>query len=1021
MKGKMKKCSGIWKTLCFLLPLFVSASAGAAVSSPSEDGSTVKEIFLPPDGKITGYVFDVNGEPLPDVNVAVRGTTIGVVTDVNGFFTLDVPAGATLDVSYIGYVRKSVAAKDNLRITLEEDAEMLDEVVVVGYGTMKKSDLTGAVSSVTPKSFLDQPGSSVNSILQGRAPGVMVRRTNGTPGGGSTIRIRGVNSILGNNDPLVVVDGNYGDMPSVYDIESIEVLKDASATAIYGSRGANGVIIVTTKRGAVEGRNEVKLYSNVSFDQVANRYDMMEAAEYAEFMNAANESIGVTPLYTAADIARFREQGGTDWQSELFRTGMTQSHKAVLTGGNKKMKYYISPSYSNTDGIIINSSSKSYGLGAKFDAEVSSRISYQVEASVSHGETLNPELGSGTDHMGLPLYAALIAAPTSPILNDDGSYHMDPLSSRMSNPILMTTLKDTRYSNSGGAVGNLKIKIIDGLVFDGKASISFGTGGNRSFTPAELNGNRAEAYQKSYENKSWLVNAVLTYSKTIAEKHQLSLMLGFEQNQGMSRSFSASANDLYIPSVEWDNLGLGRSYGAESGYSNDAMRSYFTRGTYNYDGRYYFTGTYRADGSSKFRGKNLFSYFPSFAVSWRLSEEGFLKDADIFRNLKLRGSWGITGSQAVDSYATNPAMDGSSYAWGTSQSNAGYRPNVMGNPDLQWEETTTTDFGADLSVLDGKLSLSLDYYCKLTDKLLSQVAVPLYNGGGTISSNIGEIENKGFEANLNFVVFESNDWSYDVNLNGAHNKNTVLDIGEQDRLWGGSSVAGPMDQSPFIILPGHSIGTIYGHKYLGLWQQGDVVEAAKYGQAPGDYRYEDLNGNYSYDAEDYQIIGNSTPDFTWGFNNHLAWKNWNLNILFEGLHGRDILNLGYCAVNNVFDNSLSITARTGKDRWTRENPWAEFSKLSVENVVKANSDQWIQDGSYVKLRNLSLAYRFTKQQTKFADIRVSLSAQNVLTFTKYKGYDPEVSSAGGSDTDAGLDWFAYPNPRSYTLSFSLEY
>ncbi|MDR1524539.1 MAG: SusC/RagA family TonB-linked outer membrane protein, partial [Tannerella sp.] len=364
------------------MTLFALAPLGNATAYTHAKDAGKENMVSLQDGKITGYVYNADGDPLPGVTVLVRGTTNGTVTDADGQFTFNVPAGAMLEISYIGFVKQTVAATDNLRIVLEEDVEQLDEVVVVGYGTVKKSDLTGAVSSVTPKSFLDQPGSSVNSILQGRAPGVVVKRTNGAPGGGSTIRIRGVNSILGSNDPLIVVDGNYSGMPSLYDIESIEILKDASATAIYGSRGANGVIIVTTKRGATEGRNEVKLYSNVSFDQVPRRYDMMEAAEYAEFMNMVNVNMGATAMFSDADIARFREQGGTDWQSELFRTGLTQSHKAVLSGGNKKMKYYISPSYGETEGILINTSSKSYGVGAKFDAEVSSRVSYQFEAGV---------------------------------------------------------------------------------------------------------------------------------------------------------------------------------------------------------------------------------------------------------------------------------------------------------------------------------------------------------------------------------------------------------------------------------------------------------------------------------------------------------------------------------------------------------------------------------------------------------------------------------------------------------------
>jgi TonB-linked SusC/RagA family outer membrane protein len=1028
MKNNLLKCRCFytkkqekWKCFFFLMLLALAPMENATADVRAKDAGE-ENVVSQQDGKITGHMYNTAGEPLPGVTVLVKGTANGTVSDANGRFILNVPAGAMLEISYIGYVKQTVAAKDNLSIVLEEDVEALEEIVVVGYGTVKKSDLTGAVSSVTPRSFLDQPGSSVNSILQGRAPGVVVKRANGAPGEGSTIRIRGVNSILGSNDPLIVVDGNYGGMPNLYDIESIEIMKDASATAIYGSRGANGVIIVTTKRGSTEGRNEVKIYSNVSFDQIPQRYDMMEAAEYAEFMNEINLGMGVAALYTDADIARFREQGSTDWQSELFRTGITHSHKVVLNGGSKKMKYYISPTYSKTDGILINTSSEDYGVSAKFDSEVSSRVSYQFEASIGHGERLNPGIGSGTNHTSMPMYSALIWAPTANVFNEDGSYlSMDPLSSRMLNPVLLTTLKDTRYSNSGGAVGNVKVKIIDGLVFDGKASMSFGTGGTRYFLPAELNGDIANASQSSYESRSWLVNAFLTYSKTLAKKHQLSFMIGFEESQGQSRNFKATANNLSYPAVEWDNLSLGKSYETGSGYSNEALRSYFARGTYNYGGRYYFTGTYRADGSSKFRGNNRFSYFPSFALGWRLSEEGFLKDTDIFQNLKLRGGWGVTGSQAVGAYATLSPMSGYSYGWGTSQGYMGYGPGVAGNPNLQWEETAATDLGLDFSVFNGKLSFAFDWYSKQTDKLLSRVTVPLYNGGGTINTNIGKIENKGFEANLNYVIFENKNWSYDINLNGAHNKNTVLDIGDQDRLWGGSGVDGAMPHSPFIILPGHAIGTIFGYKYLGLWQRGDVVEAAKFGQVPGEYRYEDLNKNHKYDAEDHQVIGNANPDFTWGFNNHLSWKNWDLNVLWEGLHGRDIINLSYCMMGNLADNSMSITSRAGKNRWTPENPYAEFSKLTTTNIVMTNSDQWIQDGSYVKLRNLSLAYRFTKQMTRFANIRLAVSAQNVFTFTKYKGYDPEVSSAGGSDTDAGLDWFAYPNPRSYTLSLSIEY
>ena len=1011
-----------WRLLCVLL----FAPALVMVANPPSGRKTANEAAQQPDKRISGAVYDVNNAPLQGVNVIITGTATGTVTNADGRFTINVPAGALLEFSYIGYVKQTVAAEDNLRITLEETAEELEEVVVVGYGSVKKSDLTGSVTSVTPRSFLDQPASSVNSVLVGRAPGVVVRRANGAPGEGSTIRIRGVNSILGSNDPLIVVDGNYSGMPNPYDIESIEILKDASATAIYGSRGANGVIIVTTKRGSSESKNEVKVYSNVSFDQMPKkwRYDMMDALEYVEFANEMNVINGLEPIYSQEVVDRVRQEGGkgTDWQSELFRLGVSQNHKVVFTGKVNKMKYYVSPAFSQMDGILINTSSKGYSVNMKLDAELNNRVSYQIEGNLGHSETLNPNLGRGTDHTGLPLYAALVWSPIANVYNDDGSFMtMDPLAARNLNPVLLTSRKNTNYSNSGSAVGNIKVKILEGFYFDGKASMSFGASGSRNYTPKEMSAGLTNVSQSSSESKSWLLSAYLTYSKTVAENHNFSAMIGFEETQSESHSFNANANDLMIPEVGWDNMDLGRVKNIGSGYSNSAMRSYFARATYNYKSRYYFTGTYRADGSSKFQGKNQFSYFPSFALAWRLSEENFLKDLDIFQNLKIRGSWGITGSQAIGAYATYAPMTGTTYCWGTTQPYSGYRPGVQANPNLQWEETTSFDAGLDVTVLDGKLSVTIDYYHKQTDRLLSRTTVPIYNGGGSFYTNIGSIENQGIELNLNYLIFENKDWSYDVNLNGARNRNKVLDIGEHDRLWGGSSVAGAMPTSPFIILPGQPIGTIYGYHYLGLWQVGEVKEAEKYKQVPGEYRYEDLNGNNEYDAGDYKIIGCASPKFTWGFNNHLSWKNWDMNILIEGLFGRDILNLSYLCMNNMFDQAMTIKGRAGKDRWTPDNPDAEFAKITETNVVKSNSDQWIQDGSYVKVRNLSLAYRFDRKLLKHFDARISASAQNVFRFTKYKGYDPEVSSAGGSDTDAGLDWFAYPNPRSYTVSVSLNF
>jgi outer membrane receptor protein involved in Fe transport len=410
-----------------------------------------------------------------------------------------------------------------------------------------------------------------------------------------------------------------------------------------------------------------------------------------------------------------------------------------------------------------------------------------------------------------------------------------------------------------------------------------------------------------------------------------------------------------------------------------------------------------------------------------LSEESFIKDnLDFFQNLKLRGGWGVTGSDAVGAYSsysplTRP-IDGG-YSYGIGRVFPAYEEGVGGNSNLQWEETKQTNVGLDATLLTGKLSVSLDFYIKHTDKLLNNLTIPLYNAGGTIPVNLGRVDNKGFEANINYMVIDRKDFAWDMNLNGAINRNKVIDIGqEQDKLYGDIYADGVLTSSPFIIMPGLPLGTLYGFKSLGIWQQEDAAEAAKFGLKPGDYRYDDLNGNNQYDVGDYQVIGNSNPKFTWGFNNHFSYRNFDLNVLFEGVHDRDVLNMAYCFVSERISDSQSVTLHEARNRWTIDNPNAPFSRAGAA-TTKPNSSRWVQNASYVKLRNLGLSYQFTKQTTKFADIKLSVNAQNMLTLTKYKGYDPEISSAGGNrvDTDAGVDWFGMPTSKRIIFGLTLEY
>ncbi|MDR1102205.1 MAG: TonB-dependent receptor [Tannerella sp.] len=979
-----------------------------------------------PAGKrITGVVTDAAGEPIIGANIMEKGTTNGTVTDIDGKFTLGVAGNnAVLQISFIGYTAQEITVGNRLQfnVTLSEDSEMLEEVVVIGYGTVKKSDLTGSVSSVTSRDFLDQPASAVASVLSARAAGVTVAKTHGQPGGGVTIRVRGANSILGDNAPLIVVDGNYADqIPDMYDIANIEVLKDASATAIYGSRGANGVVLVTTNRGK-DGKPTLKWYTDASFQQLPKRYNLMDAYEFAEY----NNSIGNT-TFTETELAGFKANGGIDWMNEVFRTGFVQNHKAVVTGGAKNVRYYVSPNWNKADGIIWNTSYGGYGLNAKVDMDLSNYITVQVESNINHIDQLNGGTAGGIGTTANPLMAAMLWAPTEQMFEEDGSYRrLGYGTGSVINPRLSLTGEGRNYTNNGNATGNVKIRFMEGLTLDAKGAVAFGTGGSRSFNSKNRSGNQASASQSSYESKTWLVNAYLTYAKKI-DVHDFSLMAGIEETKTVYESFYANANILPLEAVKWYNLGLAApSIGVGSSYSNSAIRSYFGRVAYNYDGRYYLTANYRADGASKFKGDNLFGYFPSFSVAWRLSEEGFMKNQDLFQNIKLRGGWGVTGSQAISSYATYSLMSQGSNGYASATQYPSFRPQSGGNASLKWETTRQTSAGIDLTTLNSRLSFSFDYYYKKTDDLLAPLTVPLYNGAGSVTANVGSLENKGVEFNVNYTIVENKDWFYDINLNASHNRSKVLDIGDQAFLYG--SAFGDGIYIAQRIMVGEQFGTFVGYKYLGIWQENEAEEARKFLQNPGDYKFEDLNGDYAYTSDDNQIIGCSSPSLTGGFNNHLSYKNLDFNVLFEGVYGRDLMNWTRASmVTRTYPSTVTLHEAT--NTWTPQNPNAPYAKAgSATRNAQFVSTQFLEDGSYIKLRNVSLAYRVPKSVISFAKVRLSVSAQNLLTITKYKGYDPEVSaighsggSAGNVDTSGGADWFTHPNPFTVSFGIGIEY
>ena len=995
-------------------------------SPQSADGKTIQQ-----EGrKVTGVVADDTGASMPGVNVVLKGTTIGVVTDIQGRYSINVPNSESILVfSFIGYesIEENAGGRQSINVTLSEITTELDEVVVIGYGTVKKRDLTGSVASVTSKDFAHQPVISSSQALLGRAAGVTVNTTMGAPGEGDKIRIRGNNSLNGSNAPLCVVDGYFGDINMVHpsDIQSVEVLKDASATAIYGSRGANGVIIITTKRGD-QSKPKITITSNIGYSKLpeSKKYDLLNAGEYAKFIN---EYDGLE-YYTQAEIQAFERNGGTDWQDEIFQTGVIQDYQVSVAGGGNKVRYYLSGNYTDQTGIITNTDWSRYAFRANIDAELSKKFDLGVSMYAQKTNKLNAKFGEGRDKTTSSIWQSIIWSPTESIYEADGSYNThDMYGSTGLNPVMLSNAPELRNINSSiKIIGDLKYKIIDGLTFNLIGTIGQSANEFRSFQPKTMTTDTKDNAEREYDtNVDWQINALLNYSKTFAGKHNVSAMLGFEESSYESNSFRAIAGDLALVSNTYYNLGLARSKNISSGYGNGALRSFFGRANYNYASKYFFTATYRADGTSRLSKENRFEYFPSMAIAWRASEEDFINDLGIFDNLKFRGSWGQTGSQAFGSYKTMSALGTTNFRFppGETSNTAGYSVRTPGNEDLQWERTTQIDVGVDMSFFNSRLSLSLDYFIKNTDRLLTNKQLPKYAGGGSTLFNFGEVENKGFEANINYMLINRSDFQWNVNLNGFTMQNKVLNTGEQERLEGDTFASGVLSSSPFIIMKGEPIGSIFGYKYLGLWKTSEAAQAQEFGQNPGDSRYEDLDGNKEYGANDYQVIGHSAPKFSWGFNNTVFYKNFELNVMLQGVHGNDILNLTYATAGSVVDMSRTITLKEATNRWTPNNQDAEWAAKSTTSKTQMNSSQWIQDGSYVKLRNLSLSYYLSPEIIKIGGLKLSISVQNLFTITKYKGYDPEVSSVASSlaEISSGLDFGVYPTARTFTFGATLDF
>ncbi len=1003
---------------------FTRINRNIHISKGSFGKPKIKEIankFEVYQNKINGTVFSSeDNQPLPGVSVILKGTTTGTTTDVEGKFTLGISEGAILQFSYIGFETQEVevGTKEVINIQLVPDLEQLEEVVVIGYGVKEKSDLTGSVASINSKDFEDQPIIRAENALKGRTAGVTVQTPSGAPGASMKIRIRGFNSVNGNNNPLYVIDGFVGGDISILnpnDIASIDVLKDASATAIYGSRGSNGVVIITTKTGK-SGELKVEFDAFYSVDKLSKKLDLLNTEEYMNVVNERNRDLGLDDIFTSAEIDSVTQAGGTNWLDEILRNGATQNYQLALSGGSPKTKFYISGSLADQEGIIDNSFYKRYGIRANVSSELSKKTDLIFNIYANHTNARNNytyngrSTALGAAHV-FPPNIAVFDAETQKYTLSPGGY--GPIAA---NPVYQVRerLFDQKRWNTWSQLQlgyritkDLKLSVmggIDGIFTHSPTFKRYQPGADESTSEAIQTDN----FYYRLQNTN-----ILSYSKKINENHFIDVSAIYEQQVTKTEGNSAYATGLTTNALTYYRLQLGSNQQVFSSFQDESLQSFLGRVNYTLKDKYLFTASFRADGSSKFGDGNKYGYFPSAAFAWRISDESFINNAGFLSDLKLRTSIGKVGSQAISPYQTLTTLTlNRNYPMNNQSMSIGIGPGTPSNPDLKWETTTQINVGVDFGIFNGKVTGALDLYHKETDDLLLNVPVPGYAGGGTVLKNIGSIENKGIEFLVNWTTIDHQDFKLNTSLNLSVNRNKVLSLGQDSVLYLGE----------FILLPGKPISQFYGLHYEGTWKADQAAEAAEYAQVPGDPRYRDVNGDKVIGSEDMEILGSPLPDFNWGWNTNIEYKNFDLNLLINGTQGFDVWNKTRFLILGSGD--AVPTSKEILNRWTPENNQSDIPGFSNTSNSRSQSNQWIEDGSFIRISNLTLGYTFPEKLLKntLKMARVYVSVQNLGLLTNYSSYDPELSTTPvNSDTQQGIDDSTYPSLRTFTVGTKITF
>ncbi|MCM4172781.1 SusC/RagA family TonB-linked outer membrane protein [Arenibacter sp. TNZ] len=966
---------------------------------------------------VTGTITDDKGVPLSGANILEKGTTNGTQADFDGNFSIVLnDPNAVLVVSYLGFATQQVDINGRtlVNIKLEEDAAGLDEVVVVGYGSVKKSDLTGSVSSVSSEDLVAFPVVDAAQALQGRAAGVTVQSTNGAPGSEYSIQIRGNTSINAGNDPLIVVDGFIGGtMPPSEDIKSIEILKDASSTAIYGARGANGVVIVSTKRGT-EGKAQFSFSSSYSSQKEINTLDLLDADQFTDYIQELYPSF--VPELTGT---------GTDWQDEIYGPGGVQNYQLSVAGGSDKLTYYLSGAIYDQQGVIKDSDYKRYSITSNLDLKVSESVNIgsSIFARRTNRNGVRTQEGGDASQTGV-VSGAYKFSPTQGVKDENGDNSLSVVGYPIDNPYAMAT----EYQNEVERdlfQGNVyaEIGIAEGLKF--KSTLGVKVSGSRTgqYYPTTLERGSSTGGEATLTNVKYtsLINEnYLNYSKIFGDIHDVSLMAGYSYQKDRTELSTTIASGFISDSFSYWNLGAGTNTpSVDSELTKSAFEAFFGRVNYTLNDKYLFTFTGRYEGASVFAANNKYGFFPSAAFGWKISDEDFLSDSSTISLLKLRTSYGQVGNQAISPYQSLASFtDVFTTVQGSTVT--ALRPSTISNNDLSWETTTQTNIGVDFGILGNRFGFTADYYIMRTEDLLFNVPTPTYTGFETQLQNIGTVENRGFELALNATIFPS-DFKWKTFANISFNKNEIIKLVENDTegndiYYSSAPLAGAGNTQ--ILREGLSVGQFWGYVYDGVVQSADEVLVG--GEDVGGEKFKDLNEDGELTDDDRSVMGNPHPDFTWGWNNDFSYKNLSLNIFIQGSEGGEMLNYSLMELGAL--NGRTNVTTEALNRWTPTNTDTDIPEARISRSF-VTSDRWVDDASYVRLKNVSLSYNFTESllsKINLTSARIYISGQNLLTLTEYKGVDPEVGYSSSS-SNLGLDYGSYPNVKSYTLGLNIGF